>query len=469
MPSLLDVISPNSGLLGEDILQTGLTDEQKDLLRRRAYWQSGMATLGNVVDRLASPMRPPPMLDPAVSSGPARYQQMLMAAAEQQQAAQKLAAQRQAQMALQGLAAETDPARRAAMFQQAAPMLAMSGAPIGDLSKLFGPGEATKLGEGEILVGPGGKEIARGVMPESPSLLTPDEVRAAGLAPGTVAQKTSKGIEVIQKPESTQINMSAKYNDLTAILGRPPTLDEYKQFVGNEGRLGVNQATIQDPTDPTGRRFITVDSNTYQGGGVGSPGVVGVSKIEPTEEEKASALRTTYDARTQAKLAAERPREEAKVNFMKARAAETKAAIDRLINNKEGLKGITGGIEGRLPSISEASTKAQADFDFIKSRGLFDYILTAKNLSPTGGFVGNVSNFEVQKLESSIGSLAQTQSAKDFEDALKRLKADMEAADSALSDAFEKTYSFMTPTASAPPPKGTRITSSGVRYTVVGD
>ena len=101
MPSLLDVISPNSGLLGEDILQTGLTDEQKDLLRRRAYWQSGMATLGNVVDRLASPMRPPPMLDPAVSSGPARYQQMLMAAAEQQQAAQKLAAQRQAQTALQ--------------------------------------------------------------------------------------------------------------------------------------------------------------------------------------------------------------------------------------------------------------------------------------------------------------------------------------------------------------------------------
>lgn len=95
--------------------------------------------------------------------------------------------------------------------------------------------------------------------------------------------------------------------------------------------------------------------------------------------------------------------------------------IDRIIETApEWTVGFTGSILGAVPG-----TKAhdiRKTLDTIKANVGFDKLQAMRAASPTGGALGQVSDLENRLLQSTLGSLEQSQSAEQFMFNLKRLR-----------------------------------------------
>lgn len=136
--------------------------------------------------------------------------------------------------------------------------------------------------------------------------------------------------------------------------------------------------------------------------------------------------------------------------FPKANSAFNAATrdISSLVNDLEtlknhpGLPAITGGIQGRLPSVSKEATAAQALLDKILAKGQFRSLQQLRDNSPTGGAVGNVSDAEGKALRDSFGALSQTQQDEDFRSQIDSVISDLQFAERNISDAFNETYSY---------------------------
>lgn len=136
--------------------------------------------------------------------------------------------------------------------------------------------------------------------------------------------------------------------------------------------------------------------------------------------------------------------------FPKASAAYRSATndIDTLIRDLRdlaahpGLPAITGGIEGRLPSVSKDATAAQAKLDKILAKGQFRSLQALRDASPTGGAVGNVSDAEGKALRDSFGALSQTQQDEDFRDQIDAVIADLEFSKRNITQAYDEEYAY---------------------------
>lgn len=136
--------------------------------------------------------------------------------------------------------------------------------------------------------------------------------------------------------------------------------------------------------------------------------------------------------------------------FPKASAAFRSATndIDGLITNLRqlrehpGLPAITGGFEGRLPSVSKDATAAQAILDRVLAKGQFRSLQALRDASPTGGAVGNVSDAEGKALRDSFGALSQTQQDEDFRNQIDAVIADLEFSKRNLTSAFDDEYAY---------------------------
>jgi hypothetical protein len=106
----------------------------------------------------------------------------------------------------------------------------------------------------------------------------------------------------------------------------------------------------------------------------------------------------------------------------------------------KGLGRITGGITGRLGSVGEDATSAQADLDQIIAKAGFEALQQMRNSSPTGGALGNVSDTEGKRLEASAAALAQAQGTRAFREKLDRYIADLERAKKSVKNSFDAQY-----------------------------
>jgi hypothetical protein len=186
---------------------------------------------------------------------------------------------------------------------------------------------------------------------------------------------------------------------------------------------------VTDPTDPN--RTLRIDARQYTGGGVGSPGVLGVSR-----QQEGALTRKEIQKR-------EAARPQATLAF---KAVETNSAsLIRDLNelyNHPGLEGMTGLIAGRTPNLTGSAREAQALLDYIKAKGTFAVLQAMRDASKTGGALGNVSNFEVKKLEDAFGTLTQTQNTDSVKRALLRIISDTEGASARVREAFDTTYEY---------------------------
>lgn len=124
------------------------------------------------------------------------------------------------------------------------------------------------------------------------------------------------------------------------------------------------------------------------------------------------------------------------------------------LRSHRGLSGITGPIEGRLPSMSAGSTSAQALLNKILARGQFRELQNMRNNSPTGGALGAISDRENASLRAAFGALDQAQSKEDFQKAINDIISQLDFSKGNITQAFEDTYSYRQGAAPAAPAAG---------------
>lgn len=140
-------------------------------------------------------------------------------------------------------------------------------------------------------------------------------------------------------------------------------------------------------------------------------------------------------------------------SFPKAQAAFNTATrdIDSLIGDlttlksHPGLPAITGGIEGRIPSISKKATGAQALLDRVLAKGQFRSLQDLRNSAPTGAGLGNVSDKEGEALRNAFGALSQTQGTEDFQNQIDKVISDLQYSKNNIKTAYDETYSYRKP------------------------
>ena len=177
---------------------------------------------------------------------------------------------------------------------------------------------------------------------------------------------------------------------------------------------------------------------------------------EPTSLEKTPVPKAPGETETpEAKLEFERKKLEQRSQFdlekaypaQKASVETTTGDIDaqiaraKALKTHKGLPYITGGVMGRLPSVSEEGTSAQADLDQLKAKAGFEALQSMRDRSPTGGALGNVSDAEGRRLEASAAALAQAQGTTAFQSKLDRYIEDLERSKKSLKNAFDTQYS----------------------------
>ena len=146
------------------------------------------------------------------------------------------------------------------------------------------------------------------------------------------------------------------------------------------------------------------------------------------------------------------PKEMVKRNaaYPKASAAYRNASrqIDQQIadltalKKSPGISGMVGPLDSRLPSLLPSTTAAEALYEKILSRGQFAALQEMRNNSPTGGALGQVSDWEGRALRDSVAALRKGQGENSFKAAIDTYIADLQASKGNISQAYEDTYAY---------------------------
>jgi hypothetical protein len=257
---------------------------------------------------------------------------------------------------------------------------------------------------------------------------------------------------------------------------------------------------IVDPTDPTGKRMITVEANSYVAGtglgadGKGAPpkGVLGVATSQipanymrdPKNPEGlvpvpgspadpnaavASGYRRTpdgkgqefipggpadpavqarqatgkLDAKTIATREAAYPQATLAVKNGEQNTTQLIKEVNALAEHK-GLSGITGLIAGRTPNFSGDARSAQADLKKIIAEGTLKVLTDLRAASKTGGALGNTSNKDIDLLQNAAAALDQTQNTEDFKRKLKDFAFTLERTKQNMRESYDMTYEYKT-------------------------
>ena len=138
------------------------------------------------------------------------------------------------------------------------------------------------------------------------------------------------------------------------------------------------------------------------------------------------------------------PQAKASVTGYESKADKFIRDIDELLENKDGLDEITGYLAGRteLSAISPSGRKALAKYNQITAKGGFQALQDIREMSKTGGALGNVSNQEGKQLVASFAAIDRRQSADDVRAALEQVKSDIEGSKARIRETFDETYAY---------------------------
>jgi hypothetical protein len=183
------------------------------------------------------------------------------------------------------------------------------------------------------------------------------------------------------------------------------------------------------------------------GGGGGTPNVkppVGyrftpTGDLEPIPGGPASPELTSKEKQ---KREAAYPQATQSVNGFETKSDLFIKELEKL-RDDAGLEKITGPIFGRTPSLSREGSRAQATYDKIFAKGGFQALQDMREMSKTGGALGNVSNEEGRRLEKSVvGGLDRTQNIKDVKQGIDDLIAEIRGSKARVREAYDSTYEY---------------------------
>ena len=172
-------------------------------------------------------------------------------------------------------------------------------------------------------------------------------------------------------------------------------------------------------------------------GGKDRTGIVGTGlKLPGTEKTPVQLFKEEQDARKQVE----------KQNTDQTSLAGATNSFDRLANsanellNHPGLAGISG-LRGAIPNIpGSQAADAQALLNTLKSQVGFGVLQDMRNMSKTGGALGNVSDNEGKRLEANLSPLEKPQSIEQITSSLKKIINYTNEAKTRLNNAYSLKY-----------------------------
>jgi len=113
------------------------------------------------------------------------------------------------------------------------------------------------------------------------------------------------------------------------------------------------------------------------------------------------------------------------------------------LRDDPGLANITGPVFGRTPSVTREGSRAQTTYDKIFAKGGFQALQDMREMSKTGGALGNVSNEEGRRLEKSVvGGLDRTQNIADVKQGIDDLIAEIRGSKARVRETYDSTYEY---------------------------
>ena len=112
------------------------------------------------------------------------------------------------------------------------------------------------------------------------------------------------------------------------------------------------------------------------------------------------------------------------------------------LRDSEGLDSITGFAAGRAPGFTDAGRKAVALYDKVIAKGGFQVLQDMRDMSKTGGALGNVSDRENTQLKAAFAAIDRKQSGDDVRAAIDSLIIELKGSQGRVKDAYDLTYEY---------------------------
>jgi hypothetical protein len=112
------------------------------------------------------------------------------------------------------------------------------------------------------------------------------------------------------------------------------------------------------------------------------------------------------------------------------------------LRDSEGLDSVTGFAAGRAPGITDAGRAAVALYNKIVAKGGFQSLQDMRDMSKTGGALGNTSNRDISLLIDAFAAIDRKQSASDVRKALNNLINELKGSQGRMKDAYDLTYEY---------------------------
>ena len=281
------------------------------------------------------------------------------------------------------------------------------------------------------------EEKAKALVTQQRLLSIPFEERQMYLAQqGASASELKPSTQAINRAGATDVIQVPAFGGAPATLGSyadvplPANVQAQKIQIARESRppaqpVAPTVTQIVDPTNPN--QMISVDARRYQGGGVGSPGVIGVGAggMKPLTEGQTIKLRTDvakdYKAATTAL----------------SQMDDLLDSVDK-VKTSPGLSAATGFTGKYLPSFSEGAA-AQAETRLANLRGKVTAL--GKATAAMSGAIGSIANQEWKILSDQIAALDEVKGKGPLLEQIDLVEQQARGAIARIRDTYEKTRS----------------------------
>jgi len=112
------------------------------------------------------------------------------------------------------------------------------------------------------------------------------------------------------------------------------------------------------------------------------------------------------------------------------------------LRDSPGLESITGLVAGRAPGLSGPGRAAVALYDKVIAKGGFQVLQDMRDMSKTGGALGNISDRENTQLKAAFAAIDRKQNADDVRAALDNLIIELQGSSARVKDAYDLTYEY---------------------------
>lgn len=281
--------------------------------------------------------------------------------------------------------------------------------------------ERTKAGQAPVTMEDYLKTIKRDA-PQEPNAADRaalDQINAERKASGKPAMAMEDFVKSVKRTDQNEQNKAVldQINAERSAAGKKPmTTEEFLKLKGGGVTVNVGPNGEKFPAPAQGQDYIRNEDGTVKVGTDGKPTLYTIQGAEPLTADTEKKHREESEAKLK----------KDKANIQKAMTANNVvSAADRALElvNKPGVTGLGNKLVRSLSPGGMPSDSYDAAVSTISSNTAISALQAMRESSPTGGALGNVTDYENRMLSSTIADLRSAQRSEDAERALIRVKA----------------------------------------------